>query len=131
MKVKSTKYFAGAVLAVLALGLVPLAPCGASSGLGLLPPAAQAQDDVSFRVVSGIVMDGDTAAPGAIVFLKNLKTKSIRSFTSTSDGAYEFAGCNMAIDFELWAEKGNKKSAVKTVSSWDTRKQFIANLKLK
>ena len=139
---KSTTYFAGAVLAVLALGLVPVAPHGARSGLGLVPPAAQAQGDISFRVVSGIVMDGDSnPVNGATVFLKNLKTKSIRSFTSTTSiqpggqapesGVYQFAGCNMAVDFELWAEKGDKKSAVKTVSSWDTRKQFIANLKLK
>lgn len=129
---KSTTYFAGAALAVLTLGLVPFAPHSASSGLGLVPPAAQAQDDISYRVVSGIVMNDDgSAVPGAIVFLKDLKTKSIRSFTSASDGAYQFAGCNMAIDLELWAEKGDRKSAVKTVSSWDTRKKFIANLRLK
>ena len=27
--------------------------------------------------------------------------------------------------------KGSKKSAVKTVSSWDSRKEFISDLKLK
>lgn len=129
---KSITYIAGAAFAVLAIGLVPVAPRGADSGLGLLPAAAQAQDSLSFRVVSGLVRDDhDAAVSGAIVFLKNLKTKSIRSFTSTSDGQYQFAGCNMAVDFELWAEKGDKKSAVKTVSSWDTRKQFVADLKLK
>ena len=38
---------------------------------------------------------------------------------------------NMAEDFDLWAEKDGKKSAVKTVSSWDARKDFISDLKLK
>jgi hypothetical protein len=37
----------------------------------------------------------------------------------------------MAEDHELWAEKDGKKSAVKTVSSWDTRKEFEAELRLK
>ena len=30
----------------------------------------------------------------------------------------------MAEDHELWAEKDGKKSAVKTISSWDARKEF-------
>jgi len=38
---------------------------------------------------------------------------------------------NMAQDHELWAEKDGKKSVVKTVSSWDTRKEFVQELKLK
>jgi hypothetical protein len=37
----------------------------------------------------------------------------------------------MAEDHELWAEKDGKKSAVKTVSSWDTRKDFVTELKVK
>jgi hypothetical protein len=37
----------------------------------------------------------------------------------------------MAEEHELWAEKDGKKSAVKTVSSWDTRKAFEVELKLK
>jgi hypothetical protein len=37
----------------------------------------------------------------------------------------------MAEDYDLWAEKGGKKSAVKTVSTWDSRKAFISDLKLK
>jgi hypothetical protein len=37
----------------------------------------------------------------------------------------------MVEDYELWAEKGGKKSPTKTVSSWDTRKAFVSDLKLK
>jgi hypothetical protein len=37
----------------------------------------------------------------------------------------------MAEDFDLWAEKDGHKSAVKTVSSWDARKDYISDLKLK
>jgi hypothetical protein len=100
-------------------------------GQGLGPVAAQAQN-LGQRVVSGTVVD-DRSAPitGATVFLKDLKTKSIRSYTSSEKGRFQFAQVNMAEDHELWAEKDGKKTSTKTVSSWDTRKTFEVELKLK
>ena len=94
-------------------------------------PAAQAQN-IGQRVVSGAVLN-DASEPviGATVFLRNEKTKAIRSYTSTKMGHFYFAQVNMAEDYELWAEKGGKKSATKTVSSWDSRKEYVNDLKLK
>jgi hypothetical protein len=37
----------------------------------------------------------------------------------------------MAEDYDLWAEKDGKKSPTKTVSSWDSRKEYVNDLKLK
>ncbi len=68
---------------------------------------------------------------GATVFLKNEKTKAIRSYISTATGHFRFSQVDMSVDFDLWAEKNGKKSAIKTVSSWDDRKDFISDLKLK
>jgi hypothetical protein len=83
-------------------------------------------------VVTGSVVDANSATvTGATVFLQNLKTKSIRSYTSAKDGRFRFAQVNMSDDYDLWAEKTGKKSAVKTVSSWDARKEFEAELRLK
>ena len=115
------------VFVALATGVISI---GSRHGL-IAPPAAQAQN-LGQRVVSGAVL-GEDSAPlvGATVFLKNEKTKAIRSYTSTNMGHYYFAQVNMAEDYELWAEKGGKKSAAKTVSSWDTRKEFVSDLKLK
>ena len=127
MRVSRTILVAGVAIAALAAGLVPL---GSYSGL-VGPPMAQAQN-IGQRVVMGSVLDADSAKlAGATVFLKNLKTKSIRSYNSTSDGRFRFAQVNMAEDHELWAEKSGKKSAIKTVSSWDTRKEFECELKAK
>jgi len=113
-----------AVYAALAVGLVPMARNG-----GL--PAAQAQN-LGQRVVTGSVVDANSATvTGATVFLQNLKTKSIRSYTSVKDGRFRFAQVNMSDDYDLWAEKDGKKSATKTVSSWDARKEFEAELRLK
>ena len=118
---------AGAMLLVLAAGVAPACLVG-----GLLsPPLARAQN-LGQRVVIGTVIDASsTPVPGATVFLKDLKTKLIRSYNADPTGKFRFTQVNMAEDHELWAEKDGHKSAVKTVSEWDARKEFETELKLK
>jgi len=121
-----TSLAASVAFAVLAAGLVPL---GSRSGVG--PFTAQAQN-MGQRVVMGAVVDANSApVASATVFLKDLKSKAIRSYSTNEKGRFRFAQVNMAEDHELWAEKNGKKSAVKTVSSWDARKEFEVELKLK
>ncbi|MGA3071726.1 MAG: carboxypeptidase-like regulatory domain-containing protein [Terracidiphilus sp.] len=130
MRVSSTVLLAGVVCAALAAGVVPIG-MGPGVGTGLGPGVAQAQN-LGQRAVTGRVVDANSASvAGATVFLRDLKTKSIRSNTSDPAGKFRFAQVNMAEDHELWAEKDGKKSAVKTVSSWDSRKEFDCELKLK
>ncbi len=108
------------------LGAIPAGP-----GRTFLAPAAWGQN-FGQRTVSGAVLDGsEQPVVGATVFLKNERTKAIRSYISTDKGHYHFAQVDMSVDFDLWAEKDGKKSATKTVSSWDDRKDFISDLKLK
>jgi GTP-dependent phosphoenolpyruvate carboxykinase len=127
VKIDRTLVPAAMVFAALASGVVSF---GSRDGL-LAPRCAEAQN-IGDRVVSGAVLNADSkAVVGATVFLQNEKTKAIRSYTSTAMGHYYFAQINMAENYDLWAEKGGKKSAVKTVSSWDARKEFVADLKLK
>jgi len=127
VKVDRTILLAAAAFAALAAGVISL---GSRDAL-IAPSAAQAQN-IGQRVVSGAVLD-DASEPviGATVFLKNEKTKAIRSYTSTKMGHFYFAQVNMAEDYDLWAEKSGKKSATKTVSSWDSRKEYVNDLKLK
>ena len=114
------------VCGLLALGAVPGSRCA------LFAPLAAWGQNIGERTVTGTVLnESSQAVAGATVFLKNEKTKAIRSYTSTQDGHFHFAQIDMSVDYELWAEKDGKKSATKTVSSWDARKQFIADLKLK
>jgi hypothetical protein len=116
---------AGAIFLALSAGMAPFR-------IALVdPPAAEAQN-IGQRVVEGKVIDADSApVSGATIFLKNLKTKSIRSYTSESDGAFRFTQVNMADDHELWAEKGSKRSATKDISPWDSRTDFQCELRLK
>jgi len=124
MKLRRASVAACIVFMGFAAGLVP-------SGRGGLAPASQAQN-LGQRVVTGSVVNDESAAvAGATVFLRNAKTKSIRSYTSSKDGRFRFAQVNMAEDFDLWAEKDGKKSPSKTVSSWDARKEFETELKIK
>jgi hypothetical protein len=118
---------AGVAFALCAAGVLPVGKMG-----GLLsPPLAQAQN-IGQRVVDGTVVDaGSAPVSGATVFLKDLKTKVIRSFASDPTGKFRFAQVDMAEDHELWAEKNGHKSVVKTVSQWDARKDFETELKLK
>lgn len=124
MKSIRASWAAAVMFVALAAGVAP------PGNNGLLP-LAQAQN-LGQRVVMGSVVDADSAAvAGATVFLRNSKTKSIRSYTSSKDGRFRFAQVNMTEDYDIWAEKDGKKSATKTVSSWDARKEFETELKIK
>jgi hypothetical protein len=122
----------GTTLAEVTIAILTAGMISAGVVVGLLnPPLAQAQN-IGQRVVSGIVTDaGSSPVPAATVFLKDLKSKTIRSFTSDPTGKFRFAQVDMAEDHELWAEKAGHKSAVKTVSEWDARKDYQTELKLK
>ena len=127
MRLASTKRLAAAAFALLVAGVVSIGVFGTL----LTPPLAQAQN-IGQRVVNGTVLDASsTSVSGATVFLKDLKTKTIRSFSTDSKGKFRFTQVDMAEDHELWAEKDGHKSAVKTVSEWDARKDFETELKLK
>jgi hypothetical protein len=121
-----TSWLVAILCSFAALSALATGPRGA-----LLAPAAWSQN-LGQRTVSGTVLNEDSEpVPRATVFLKNEKTKAIRSYTSTADGHFHFAQVDMAEDFDLWAEKDGRKSPTKTVSSWDARKDFISDLKLK
>lgn len=122
MKRSRARLAAWALFAVFALG-------GIASTASLF--TAQAQN-IGQRSVSGLVVDGDSApVQGATVFLKNSKTKAIRSYTSASNGRFRFAQVNMTDDYDLWAEKDGRKTATKTVSSWNASKEYETELKFK
>ncbi len=128
MSTRPATLLAAALFSALALGAVPL-PGGPAAML--LAPRASAQN-LGERTVSGTVLDAKSnPVSGAVVFLKNDKTKTIRSFTSIANGHFYFAQVDKDQDFDLWAEKNGRKSEVKTVSSWDSRTDFVTELKLK
>jgi protocatechuate 3,4-dioxygenase beta subunit len=92
---------------------------------------AQKKHEPAVRSVSGVVSDVDGAGVnGAVVQLKNTKTLQIRSFITKDQGQYYFQGLSPDVDFELHAEGKDAKSATKTLSSFNSDKQAVINLKL-
>ena len=102
--------------------------------LVFLTPAALAQDkkrEAQLRTVHGLVTDkSDGPISGSVVFLKNMLTNTVRSSYTDDTGSYRFSGLDPNADYELHAEKEGAKSATRTVSSFDTRKDITLNLKM-
>jgi Carboxypeptidase regulatory-like domain len=101
--------------------------------LAALPVGAQNQKKGSdqTRSVQGTVTAPDEKpVSGAVVQLKNTKTLQIRSFLTKDDGTYYFHGLSPDIDYELTARTNDAASGPKTLSSFDSRKEAVINLKL-
>jgi hypothetical protein len=86
--------------------------------------------DKTRDVLGAVTSPEDQPVGGAVVFLKNLKTLMVTSFYTKDDGTYSFHGLSPDIDYELRAESKGLASPSKTLSSFDTRKQAVINLKL-
>jgi hypothetical protein len=93
--------------------------------------AQDAKHESQLRSVHGIVTDKtDTPMPGAVVFLKNRRTNAVRSYIADDTGNYRFSGLDPNTDFELHAEKDGAKSPTRTISSFESRKELVVNLKI-
>jgi len=100
-------------------------------------PAAVAQNkkDSPTRSVNGVVTTPDEKpVVGAVVQLKDTKTKQVRSFYTQQGGEYYFNGLSPDIEYELtatWKNEGTTLSSnTRTLSVFDSRKQAVINLKL-
>jgi len=111
------------VLTLVAVFLLAGAPAGFAQG--------KKKGEEQNRSVKGTVTAADDqAVTGAVVQLKNTKTLQIRSFITKSDGSYYFLGLSPDIDYELRADYQGASSGTKPLSSFDSRKEAIINLKL-
>ena len=93
--------------------------------------AQDAKHESQLRSVHGIVSDkADTPIQSGVVFLKNTRTNAVRSYISDESGNYKFSGLDPNADYELHAEKDGAKSPTRTISSFESRKEIVVNLKI-
>jgi hypothetical protein len=93
--------------------------------------AAQDKHESQLRTVRGQVSDkSEDPIQGSVVFLKNTRTNMVRSQITDDGGNYRFSGLDPNADYELHAEKDGAKSNMRTISSFDSRKDITLNLKM-
>jgi hypothetical protein len=90
-----------------------------------------AKHEASLKSVRGEVTDkGESPIPSSVVFLKNTRSNAIRSYISDDAGNYRFSGLDPNVDYEIHAEKDGAKSQTRTISSFDSKKEIVLNLKI-
>jgi hypothetical protein len=90
-----------------------------------------AKHEASLKSVRGLVTDkAESPMPASVVFLKNNRSNAIRSYISDDAGNYRFSGLDPNVDYEIHAEKDGAKSQTRTISSFDSKKEIILNLKI-
>ena len=103
--------------------------------LVLLASIAVAQQDpkheAQLRTVHGLITDkGESPMASAVVFLKNTRSNVVRSYISDDGGNYRFSGLDPNADYEIHAEKDGATSSTRSVSSFDSKKDLVVNLKI-
>ena len=99
--------------------------------LTLIAPVLVRGQNTQLRGVSGTVLDKDDhPVDSAVVYLKNTRTLTVRTYITNDKGEYHFSGLDPNADYELHAERGDMTSPNHTVSSLDGRKELVATLKI-
>ncbi len=99
--------------------------------LALVLPALAQKGDTQTRTLNGQVLDkAGNPLEKAVVHLKNTKNLQIRTYIADAGGNFHFQGLSVSVDYEVHAEYEGASSAVKTISSFDNRKQVTISLRI-
>ena len=110
------------------LGLVLFAALATTILLAQEKPKGK---ETELRTVRGTVVDKEEApVETAVVYLKNVRTQDIITHLSDHDGTFRFSGLDLNVDYEIHAEREGWTSATRSISNFDTRKEFVLTLKL-
>lgn len=108
--------------------------CGAaglaSFAITARPAAAQQRGPVARTVSGKVISKSDAPLRGAVVYLKDDHSLSVKSFIADDKGGFRFGQLSQNTDYELWAELDGKKSNTRTISSFDNKNEFLINLKI-
>src|SRR5271156_118524 len=91
----------------------------------------QKKAEAQLKVVHGSVIDkSENPVPSGVVYLKNVKNQAVKTYIADDSGNYRFSGLDPNVDYEIHAEHGDLTSSIRTVSSFDSRRDIEVTLKL-
>src|SRR6059058_5271243 len=94
-------------------------------------PKARPDNVIKPKNIHGVVQDlRATPLAGARVFLRDMKTKVVRTIETDQNGEYKVFGLPPTVDYELHAEFKGKSSEKKFVSSFLNREDNVLNFQL-
>ncbi len=67
----------------------------------------------------------------AVVYLKDMKTLTVKTFIADKDGGYHVHGLSPNVDYDLYAESDGARSDNKTISQFDSKSNLTIHLKIK
>jgi protocatechuate 3,4-dioxygenase beta subunit len=93
---------------------------------------AQKKAEAQLKTLHGSVVDKDeNPVPSSVVYLKNVKSQSVKTYIADETGSYRFSGLDPNVDYEIHAEHDGLTSSTRTVSSFDSRRDIEVVLKLR
>jgi hypothetical protein len=99
--------------------------------VGAVPIASGKDKAATGRLLTGKVLDRrDNPMPNSIVYLTNTRTRAVKTYIVSADGAYHFPELSPNIDYEVYAQREGRKSDTKTVSQFDDRTQVNIILRI-
>ncbi len=114
------------VVAVLLLGFLVAMPARAQD-----ESKAQKKAEAQLKVLHGSVIDkSENPVPSGVVYLKNVKSQAVKTYIADESGNYRFSGLDPNVDYEIHAEHDDMTSSIRTVSSFDSRRDIEVTLKL-
>jgi hypothetical protein len=91
----------------------------------------QKRAEAQLRVLHGSVIDKDeNPIASSVVYLKNVKSQAVKTYIADDSGNYRFSGLDPNVDYEIHAEHADLTSPVRTISSFDSRRDIEVTLKL-
>jgi Carboxypeptidase regulatory-like domain len=114
------------IVAVLVLGFLAAMPAHAQD-----ESKAQKKAEAQLKVVHGSVIDkSENPMPASVIYLKNVKSQAVKTYIADESGNYRFSGLDPNVDYEIHAEHDDMTSSIRTVSSFDSRRDIEVTLKL-
>jgi hypothetical protein len=88
-------------------------------------PQLLAQSKQKDRTVDGkVVSKAEANLPGSVVYLKDTKSLSVKTYICDEEGKYHFGALSQNTDYELWATSNGVKSNTKSISSFDSKNSY-------